>query len=131
MLTIHSDADRLLQMDTKIYFCILAILLVSSSVIAPLSAATEADPCAKEGIIIKNLTLRNDLWYRKNKGDCTLLRRHHTTAITPEDTLEIFSDLVCKSLYCPCPSTYTYYRSLDKDGDCKIRILPESNLTDM
>jgi hypothetical protein len=118
-------------MKKKIYVCMLAAFLIGSFFGISFCAATEEDLCAKDGIAIKNLTLRNGLWYSRDKGDCTLLRRYQVTRIKPEETLEIFSDLVCKTLYCSDPPTYSYYKSLDKDGDCTIRILPEANLTDM
>ncbi len=88
-------------------------------------------PAPKEGIVVKNLTLFDDLWYRKNNGDCIMWRRDHIIAIKPEDTIEIFSDLVCKTPYCAGPPTYADYKSLDTDGDCRVRILPDCNISDM
>ncbi|MDQ7786392.1 MAG: hypothetical protein RDU01_02170 [Thermodesulfovibrionales bacterium] len=118
-------------MKRRMYACMLAFYLAGNFFAMPFCSAIEEDLCAKDGIAIKNLTLRSDLWYSRNKGDCTLLSRHQVTRIKPEETLEIFSDLVCRTPYCANSPTYSYYKSLDKDGDCTIRILPEANLTDM
>lgn len=109
----------------------LAALLAACFFAIPLCRAAEEDLCARDGIAVKNLTLRSDLWYRRDNGDCTLLRRYQIVRIKPGETLEIFSDLVCKTPYVPDPPTYSHYKSLDKDGDCAVRILPEANLTDM
>ena len=129
-LTLQRNTDRLLQMKRRMYVCMLAAFLFGSFFAISFCAAEE-DLCAKDGIAIKNLTLRSDLWYSRDKGNCTLLSRHQVTRIKPEETLEIFSDLVCETPYCSDPPTYSHYKSLDKDGDCTIRILPEANLTDM
>lgn len=111
-------------------FGILTTFLIVFFFIVPIFA-TQEDSCKQEGIVVKNLTLFDDLWYRKNNGDCIVWRRDHIIAIKPEDTIEIFSDLVCKTPYCAGPPTYADYKSLDTDGDCRVRILPDCNISDM
>jgi hypothetical protein len=104
-------------------------LLIFTIFTAPLSAAA-ADPCAAEGIIVKNMTMIN-LWYRKDNGDCFIWRHNHMFRITPGDTIKIFSDLTCETLYCRRNPTYRDYKFIDGDGNCAVRILPDCNLSDM
>lgn len=118
-------------MQSRVYTRILAAFLVAGCFLSFPCAAAAEDPCAEEGIIVKNLTLRSDLWYRRDTGDCFLLRRHNIIRIKPDETLQIFSDLVCETPYSADPPTYTHYKYLDRDGDCKIRVLPGGNLSDM
>lgn len=92
-------------------------------------AATE-DPCSKEGIIVKNMTML-DLWYKKNGGECKIWIHNHIFNIKPEDTVEIFSDLACEKRYCKDNPTYRIYKSLDMNDDCAVRILPHCTLSDM
>jgi len=118
-------------MDTKRYTSIVIICLLSVVFTLPLFAAQRKDPCKKEGIVVKNLTLSDDLWYKMNHGDCTIWRRGHIFAIRPEDTIEIFSDLVCKTPYCPKTLSYPDYLTSDSDGNCRVRILPGCTISDM
>ena len=104
-------------------FLILVILVASSF------AATK-DPCAEEGIIVKNLTML-DLWYKKNGGECTIWIHNHIFVIKPDDTIDIFSDLICKTPYCKDNPTYEIYKSFDKNRDCRVKILPDCSLSDM
>ena len=94
------------------------------------SVPAAEDPCRDEGIVVKNLTML-DLWYKENRGECTIWIHNHIVRIKPEDTAEIFSDMVCKTHYCKANPTYKDYKSLDRNGDCGARILPECNLSDM
>jgi hypothetical protein len=95
----------------------------------PLSAITK-DRCSEEGIVVKNLTMLN-LWYKKNSGNCTIWRNNHILRIRPEDTVGIFSDLACNKLYCKDNPAYEKYESLDVNGNCRVKILPLCNLSDM
>jgi hypothetical protein len=58
-------------------------------------------------------------------------RNNHILRIGAEDTVEIFSDLVCSKLYCEDNPTYKKYESLDANSNCAVRILPLCNLSDM
>jgi hypothetical protein len=92
--------------------------------------AIAKDRCSEEGIVVKNLTMLN-LWYKKNSGNCTIWRNNHILRIRPKDSVDIFSDLACSKLYCEDNPTYKYYKSLDMNGNCGVRILPICNLSDM
>ena len=97
---------------------------------APSFAATKKDPCAAEGMIVKNMTML-DLWYERNGGECTIWVHDHILMIKPKDTLDIFSDLTCETHYCKDKPTYKLYKSFDKNRDCRVRILPGCTLSDM
>ena len=111
------------------HFGISITLLIFALFAAPLSAEAE-DLCSGEGIIVKNMTML-DLWYKKNGGSCTIWIHEHIFRIKPKDNIEIFSDLTCKKKYCKNNPTYRDYKSLDTNGDCSVRILPDCNLSDM
>ncbi len=118
-------------MRRKVCLEILIVFLIIVFSAEPfLDAATKADQCAKKGIFVKNLTML-DLWYKKNGGDCSLWRHNHIFVIKPQDTIEIFSDLTCETLYCYKNPTYRMYKSYDADGNCRVRILTHCTLSDM
>lgn len=113
----------------KLYSGALTTFLILVLLVASSFAATK-DPCAEEGIIVKNLTML-DLWYKKNGGECTIWIHNHIFVIKPDDTIDIFSDLICKTTYCKDNPTYEIYKSFDKNRDCGVRILPDCSLSDM
>ncbi len=116
-------------MHRNFYFGMSITLLIFALHAVPLSAEGK-DLCSGEGIIVKNMTML-DLWYRKNNGNCTIWIHEHIFKIRPEDIAEIYSDLACKKKYCKNNPTYGDYKSLDTNGDCSVRILPDCNLSDM
>jgi hypothetical protein len=72
-----------------------------------------------------------NLWYKKNGGACSIWRHEHRFTIKPQDTITLYSDMDCKTLYCPEHPAYKDYKSLDANGSCGVRILPNCNLSDM
>jgi hypothetical protein len=112
------------------YTCFTTIPLILILLVAPLLAATEEDLCREEGIIVRNATML-DLWYRKNGGQCSIWIHEHLFTIKPGDSVNIFSDLNCQSLYCANNPTYKVYKSVDVTGDCRVKILPNCTLSDM
>jgi hypothetical protein len=106
------------------------LLIILAFFLVPLSAATVKDQCREEGIIIKNLTMI-DLWYKKNSGECSIWIHNHILRIKPEDRIDVFSDMACTTLYCKKNPAYKDYKSLDANGDCRVRILPRCTLADM
>jgi hypothetical protein len=113
----------------KLYPGALTTFLILVLLVASSFAATK-DPCAEEGIIVKNLTML-DLWDKKNGGECTIWIHNHIFVINPKDTVDIFSDLTCKTTYCKDNPTYEIYKSFDKNRDCGVKILPDCSLSDM
>ena len=97
---------------------------------APSFAATKKDICAAEGMIVKNMTML-DLWYERNSGECTIWVHDHILMIKPEDAIDIFSDLTCETFYCEDNPAYKDYKSVDQNGDCRVKILPDCTLSDM
>ncbi len=94
------------------------------------SFAEEKDPCKEQGILVRNATML-DLWYTKDGGQCTILIHEHLVRVKPGDSLKIFSGMDCKSLYCTKNPAYRDYKSVDVNGDCRVRILPGCKLSDM
>jgi hypothetical protein len=108
----------------SVSFCIILVLAF------PLSAETDKAACAQEEIVVKNLTLI-DLKYKKGGGNCTALKRAYQFVMKPEETVEIFSDLICEKPYCSTSFSYQDLRYADTDGNCRVRILPNCTLSDM
>jgi hypothetical protein len=106
------------------------ICLISGVFAIPLLSGAEEDLCHEQGIIIGNQTML-DLWYKKNGGDCTIWRHGHILTIKPEDTVGIFSDMICEKGYCTGNTIYNDLKPFDTDLDCRVRILPACSLSDM
>ncbi len=96
---------------------------------ASASLAADEDPCNDQGVIVKNLALK-EIWYQPQGGSCIVLKRHSTFTIKPSEEVGLFSDILCKTPYCPA-RLYTDYQSFDADGNCKVRVLPFNALDDM
>jgi hypothetical protein len=92
--------------------------------------AANEDLCREKGIIVRNATML-DLWYKKGGGACSIWTHEHRLTIKPKDTIKIYSDMDCKTLYCPENPTYKDYKSLDANGSCGVVIFPNCNLSDM
>jgi hypothetical protein len=114
----------------KNFFVMIPFLVFIIMLVATLSVLAEEDPCREEGIVVKNLTML-DLWYKKNDSECTIWIHNHIIRIKPEDKADIFSDMICRTSYCKANPTYKGYKSLDKNRNCRVRILPRCNLSDM
>jgi hypothetical protein len=108
---------------------ILSTLAVIALTLIPLLALADEDTCRETGIYIGNQTL--NLWYTRNGGACTLFAIGHLIIIKPEDTLIIYRDMICKTEYCSNNPTYNDYKFLDANQNCRVRILPECNVSDM
>jgi len=91
--------------------------------------AVDEDPCKDQGITVKNLSFK-DIWYKRQGGSCTILKRNGFFNIKPEEEIGLFSDMVCEKPCCPA-RTYPDYKSYDANSDCRVRILPENTLSDM
>jgi hypothetical protein len=96
----------------------------------PTVAAQEEDPCTREGIVVRNATML-DLWYKRNGGDCLIWIHEHLFTINSEDSIDIYSNMNCQTLYCANNPNYKDYKSFDADGDCRVKILPDCNVSDM
>lgn len=91
--------------------------------------AAEGDPCADQGITVRNLSL-DDLWYMREGSGCVMLKRNYSFVLQPETSLGVFSDMLCTKQFCP-PFRYEDSQSYDADGNCRVKILPGCVLSDM
>jgi hypothetical protein len=91
--------------------------------------AADEDPCKDQGITVKNLSFK-EIWYKRQDGTCNTLKRNYFFSIKPEEVIRLFSDMACETLYCSA-CKYSDYKSYDADGDCRVKILPGSALSDM
>jgi hypothetical protein len=109
---------------------ILPTLAVIALALIPIPALADEDTCRETGIYIGNQSMIN-LWYTRNGGACTIFATGHLIIINSEDTLIIYRDMICKTEYCSNNLTYNDYKSLDANQNCRVRILPECNVSDM
>jgi len=105
-------------------------LVVIALTLIPLLALANEDTCRETGIHIGNQTMV-DLWYTRNGGACTILAHGHLIIIKPKDTLIFYRDMICETEYCPKKPSYDYYKHLDADQNCRVKILPGCNFSDM
>jgi hypothetical protein len=106
------------------------VIILSLILFATCSFAAEGvDDCAKEGIAVENLTML-DLWYKKDGGDCFIWVHGHVLFIKPDEVINIFSDLSCKTQYCKKHPSYKEYKAVDANGNCEVRILPDCSVSD-
>jgi len=113
----------------KNLFVVLAALFLF--LFATLSAcfAVDEDLCRDQGITVKNLSF-TDIWYQREGGSCSILKRNYSFSIKPEEKIGLFSDMICEKPYGP-ERKYQDYKSYDENGDCRVKILPGSTLSDM
>jgi len=104
--------------------------MVIALTLFPLSASADEDPCREMGIYIGNQTML-DVWYTRDGGPCTIWSHGHILIMKPEDTLIIYRDMTCGTEYCSKNPTYDIYKSLDANQNCRVRMLPHCNLSDM
>lgn len=113
---------------TELLLCTILVTLLFS--VVAVVAETGGDTCEGKGIVMKNLTLV-DLRYKKNNGDCTILKRNYMVDILQGDTIELFTDLTCQTPYCRGPITYSEFKAVDSDRNCRVRLLLGCSLNDM
>ncbi len=117
-------------MRRAVWSVIFIIIFIAVFATKSVLAAQKTDNCAKDGLVVKNLTML-DLWYKKKGGDCLIWIHDHVIVIRPKDIVEIFSDMACGTLYCESNPTYRDYKTVDVNVDCKVRILPDCTLSDI
>jgi hypothetical protein len=109
---------------------ILSLFIVITMTLFPLLSAAEKDPCGEMGIYIGNQTML-DIWYTRNGGPCTFWAHDHILILKPEETLLIYRDMTCQTLYCSQNPTYDEYQTLDANQNCRVKILPDCTLSDI
>jgi len=113
----------------KILFMFISIFSLFSFSVTSACFATDKDPCKDQGITVRNLTFK-DIWYEREGGSCTIVKRNYSFTIRPEEEIRLFSDSVCETRYCP-DCTYIYFKSYDENDDCRVKILPDNTISDM
>jgi hypothetical protein len=87
------------------------------------------DYCREQGITVRNATML-DLWYKKDDGACSIWIHEHLFRIKQGESIKIFSDLNCETLYCASNPAYRDYQSADADGNCFVNIFPNCRISD-
>ena len=116
-------------MYQNIISTVLITFLIFVFFAVPVAAAQE-DPCSGEGIVVRNATML-DLWFKGKSGECFIWVHEHLLTIGPANSIGIYSDMNCETLYCEENPTYKDYQSVDANGNCRVRILPGCHLADM
>lgn len=96
--------------------------------IFPVCIAADEDPCAGQGVTVRNLSL-DDLWYMREGSGCVMLKRNYSFVLQPETSIGVFSDMLCTEQFCPL-LRYGDYKSYDADGNCRVKILSGCALSD-
>jgi hypothetical protein len=109
---------------TTVFFFLLVMV---STQVAPASA--EEGNCKENKMYVSNQVTVN-LWYKRDGDDCSLLNKHNIFMISPGEVIQIYSDSTCKTEYCSSLK-HDDFRSFDRDGDCRVRILTGCLLSDM
>jgi hypothetical protein len=117
------------MMSKKMVFITLPVFLLWCFSAVSICIAAEGDPCADQGITVRNLSL-DKKWYKSQGDQCIPLKRNYSFTIHPKENIGVFLDMVCETRFCPS-FTYTDYKSSDEDGNCRVKILPGCVLADM
>ncbi len=116
-------------MIRNLYPIIFSVFLLISLLTNPFWAFAEEDACAEKGILVKNMTTFN-LWSRVDQGACYIYQKNKFVRVLPGEKIGIFSDLVCLTSHCD-DFTYEKFLSSDGNGDCRVRINPGCEVSDL
>ena len=105
-----------------------ALTLIAAALFPPWVSA--AENCGETGMTVGNQTMR-DLWIGGSDGRCLLWRNHHLLKVKPGTTVIIYRDMTCQTEYCSTSITLDGLILIDLDQNCRVRILPDCNLSDM
>ena len=104
-------------------------LMMIAMALSPLRVWAEDGSC-ETGIIVGNQTMR-DLWIKGGDGRCHIWRKHGTLKVRPEVTVIVYHDTACQAEYCSMSISFDGLMSIDLDKNCRVRMLPDCNLSDM
>jgi len=107
----------------------LPALMLIAMVLFPLCVSAEEN-CREVGMTVGNQTMR-DLWVTGTSGRCILWRNHQLLRIKPGATVIIYRDMTCQTEYCSMRITFDDLTLIDIDRNCRVRILPDCNFSDM
>jgi len=127
---------------------LLSAVIMIGAALLPFRVTAGEGSCLESGMTISNQTMR-DLWVRgsgeirtnsgtmrdvwgKVSGErCFLWRNHRLLELKPGVTAVIYRDMNCQTEYCPMSITVDSLMLLDLDQNCRVRVLPDCNLSDM
>ena len=95
----------------------------------PLRVWAEDVSCGT-GIIVGNQTML-DLWIKGGDGRCHIWGKHGMLKVRPGVTVMVYRDMTCQTEYCSMSITFDDLMSIDLDKNCRVRMLPDCNLSDM
>jgi len=129
MMTQHDIRVRGRQIRIFCSILILMTVMYSALLLPQITVPVMAeDQCGEQGITVRNATMR-DLWYKKNAGKCSIWIHDHRFTIKSGDSVKIFSDINCQTLYCTTNPTYIDYKSVVANVDCFVNIFPDCNIS--
>jgi len=109
---------------------LLSALIMIGMALFPFRVMAGEASCLESGMTVSNQTMR-DLWVTGNGGRCFLWKNHHLFKLNPGATVVIYRDMNCQTEYCPMSITFDNLILIDLDQNCRVRILPDCNLSDM
>lgn len=130
MMTKHDI--RVTRRQIRIFWQVLIVMsVICGALLLPQMTVPvmAEDQCGDQGITVRNATML-DLWYKKNAEDCSIWIHEHLFTINPGDSVKIFSDMNCQTLYCTPNPNYKDYQSVDTNGDCFVNIFPNCSIAD-
>jgi hypothetical protein len=104
-------------------------LMMIAMALFPLRVSAEDVSCEK-GIAVANQTML-DLWVTGGGGRCLLWRNHQLLKVRPGVTVTVYRDMTCQTEYCSMSITFDGLMLVDLNKNCRVRILPDCNLSDM
>jgi hypothetical protein len=128
MFSIEKIKQEVGTMKRNLFMSLFTLFLFLFSAMSTCFAVDE-DPCKDQGITVRNLSFK-DIWYKREGGSCTIVKRNYSFTIKPGEEMRLFSDSVCETPYCP-ECTYTYFKSYDANGNCRVKILLDDTISDM
>jgi len=109
---------------------LLSALLMIGMALLPFRVTAGEGSCLESGMTVSNQTMR-DLWVTGNGGRCFLWSKHHLLKLKPGAPVVIYRDMNCQTEYCPVSITFDNLILLDLDQNCRVKVLPDCNLSDM
>lgn len=130
MMTKHDIRVAWRQLGTVSSVLVVMTVICGALLLPQMTVPVMAeDQCGEQGITVRNATML-DLWYKKNAGYCTIWIHEHLFTIKRGESVQIFSDLNCQTLYCSPTPTYKDYQSVDTNGDCFVDIFANCSTSD-
>lgn len=92
------------------------------------ASITVVDSCYVGGISLRNQSGATR-YYRRNGGGCTNWNNNSNISVAVADSIEVFSNNTCTTIYCTPTAGYCDQKSQDSDADCQTRMNARSGTT--